>query len=366
MKVTLVKLCALFALSGICIFPMAKAQEPDVTVLPDNGFIPLGLSANGEVVIGQMDASGISTPQIWSRSRGFEKITDVTRDAPVSVEVVSADGTVVAGRMKDSEDMMPDRLFVWTARKGAKILPPFSQYRDERIDALLGITPDGKTVYFSSHQQFANRKPEAARSWSESDGYKTVSPGRQLHGTGIFAVTGDGSAWMTMYRADSGESILARMVNGAVINTATLPAGFEEKASVVLTTNRDGSVVILRTRDSMVTGKNEVSSQVWDGNLRPVTLSVPEGCRKPNANVADGNGVIFGDVLCTSSSGNRRMSVRWTSTGAEDVTDWFRRSGVALPDWSNISINSVSHDGHTVLGSGDLHGELRSFIARVD
>lgn len=366
MRIALAKLCATFALSGVCILPLANAGESNVTVLPDNGFFPLRLSANGEAVIGQIDTSDISTPQLWSRDRGFVKLTDVAIDAPVRVGALSADGAVVAGQMRDSDDMMPDHLFLWTSGKGFEVLPPFSRYRDERIDAVLGITRDGKTVYFATHQQFANSYGETIRSWSESGGYQTVSLGKQLYGTEIFTVTGDGTAWLATIRSEGGDSILARIVNGAVMKTAALPAGFDQKAGAKLVTNRDGSVVILQMLNSIVTGQTEVSSQVWDGNLKPVALPVPQGCSKARANVADANGAIFGGVSCATSSGDKRVPIRWTSAGDETVAEWFRRSGVALPDWSHVSIYAVSDDGHTVLGEGDTNGKLRNFIARVD
>jgi probable HAF family extracellular repeat protein len=84
------------------------------------GEIPLGVSADGRVVVGCIPLSGYTQAFRWTAGGGLQMLTDWNRTPWACAYNVSADGSVVVGAYRDWG--APTRAFCWTGADGIREL----------------------------------------------------------------------------------------------------------------------------------------------------------------------------------------------------------------------------------------------------
>jgi hypothetical protein len=354
-------LCIIWIISICFVASSAYAEKANIIVLPDADFIPKRLSANGQALIGVKQVNNDKPESyLWRADKGYVKLIDAPDKDVAIAEAISEEGSVVVGRIRSWSDSEPDRLFIWTEKDGGKVLPYFSRYRDERI-ARMALTSDGKTAYFVTQQVFDSDHKNVLRSWSAPSDYRTLSLGDNAL-VGPISVSGDGTGILAVVRSSYGDRMLARIVNEREIRLVKLSEEAQSASGMDLSTNRRGTFTTLWLLNDLVSTSMENVTAVFDSSLKPVTLPSLNECSKPRAWAADGQGAIFGDLRCS----NQRVPVRWTSSGPEPLAQWLSRTGVMLAAWSKVTVDEVSDDGRTILGTGAFNGKRRYFLARIE
>ncbi|HEY8946652.1 MAG TPA: hypothetical protein VIM73_20510, partial [Polyangiaceae bacterium] len=294
------------------------------------------VSADGSVVVGAARSSqDIIMPFRWTRADGMEPLAESG-----TAEAVSADGSVVVGSV--STDGMKQALFRWTRERGAvTIIEPLP---GDDVTRVLALSDDGGTVLGLS--ELSDERQSRLVVWTEGSGVRAIEnvPGypRCIAEFAEFDPThGIVAAGWCSNEVDYEPFLWAGQDALVALGPADALDGYVRHGSVAVTA--DGSVAV-----GVASGPdNAVRGYRWTEGEGFELMELPEGYtsirlgRPAEALSADGS-VVAG----TLDSGVYR-AFRWS----EDA------GTVVLPPLEGHDVSSasaVSPDGSVVAGTSQL------------
>jgi uncharacterized membrane protein len=305
-----------------CFSGIASAAEPSFTPLPDLpggavGTFVTALSANGEVAVG-MSGSNLNPafphsayPFRWTKDTGMVALGEL----PGAANGVSADGSVVVGRVSVPGKPNPSGAFRWTAGAGIVLLQGLSETSP---DFAYSVSDDGRTV--------AGRSDNRAVRWVD----------------GQVLDLGAGTNTLPVYISADG-SVAAGTATANLVTEAWRWSAADGVASLERLPGHTSSSVSDMTPDGRVIIGGSGAGTVGSG-LRWTTDAGVTAFSFGTRAVSDDGRVIVG------------MSARpilWTEgTGAVELQPFLTGLGLDLTGWTLTDVRAISGDGKTIAGHG--------------
>ena len=130
-------------------------SNPTVEAVVDSPGVARGVSANGQVVVGDYWNGSRSVAFRWTPQGGAVDLGQLPGKVSMQATAVSADGTVVVGNGYDDQTLSTSEPFVWTAKSGIRSissLPSFTSPPFQGLEELTvsDISADGRVVVGSA------------------------------------------------------------------------------------------------------------------------------------------------------------------------------------------------------------------------
>ncbi|MEX2138811.1 MAG: hypothetical protein WD894_06085 [Pirellulales bacterium] len=310
----------LWLFSGI-----AVAAEPSFTPLPDLpggavGTFVTALSANGEVAVGFSSGATdlgdpLNYPFRWTRDGGMVALSQLQG----SSSGVSADGSVVVGRVSVPGKPNPSGAFRWTAGTGIVTLEGVTKTGS---DAAYSVSDDGRFVAGTS----------SSGPLSESRAVRWVDGGSPME---LGAET-----TLAVFVSADGTVAAGTRTDGPIFDAFRWTAAEGAVSLEGLPGRPGGPLVRDMTPDGRVIVGNHGGGFVWTpekGMLEIAGFS-------PYA-VSD-NGLVMAGI------GGGRTSIWTEATGALELQPFLTGLGLDLTGWRLTEIQAISGDGTTIAGHG--------------
>jgi probable HAF family extracellular repeat protein len=315
-----------------------RADDPTLLIELPVGTLPVGVNANGTLVVGGLRSGG---GFYWMPTTG-----DVFIGGSDAVES-SRDGRTIIGTAFDANKIR--QAAIWQRAAEWRLLgsiAPNATPCDDLLSSSFGTSADGKVIV-----GLAWNGCNIARAfrWEESTGMidlgSTVA-GRSSRANGI---SGDGKVVVGWQEHSTGPRQGARWVDGRQELFAG-PEGFVGEAHGA---NSDGSIVVGQT--CRFTGSLDQSAWIW--TARDGVQCAPV----PRPRLGGAIGIMFstsedGRVIGGAHSfGLESEAVIWIDRSPSYLKDYLRAHGVpdAFERWINTGfITSVSPDGRILVGYG--------------
>ncbi|MBX7131927.1 MAG: hypothetical protein K1X67_04525 [Fimbriimonadaceae bacterium] len=336
-------------------FAMAGADFRSVGSLPGgNGASALGVSGDGNWVVGLSNSSSGIQAFRWSLTLGIEGLGDLDGGAFSSVAYgVSRNGRVVVG--SGTRDGYSEA-FRWTTTGGMMGLGDLWPVEPYASSVAYGVSGDGLTVAGTSDVEDGVR----AFRWRSGEGMLAIAgyPGdvTQFSTQGA-AVSADGN-WVV----GVGDNLFSQMAfrwsgSGPIEGIGYLPDGSFSTATAC---SSDGSVVVGFGDD--LTGLRAFR-YVAGGSMLPLPeLGAQYG--DSSANGVSGDGTI---VVGSTNGPQGEVATIWTqATGTQNLKTVLETTyGLNLTGWVLNSATGISADGTVVVGTGVQGGQPRGWVARM-
>jgi probable HAF family extracellular repeat protein len=305
-----------------------------------------GLSANGQIVVGQSNVQAFR----WTQSGGTQGLGFLSGGNVSSANNISADGTVVVGQSNA-------QAFSWTAGAGMQGLGflPSGSY-----SSALDVSADGSVIVGLADNSAGN--PVAFR-WT---------PTGQMQSLGFLS---GGTSSVANAVSNDGTVIVGYSENSAINNEAfrwTQSTGTMQglgflggSTSVAENVSADGTVVIGYSQNA----NNQNEAFKWTENTGTMQgLGFLSGYNASLAKVISfDNSTIFG----LAQNGGNNTLFRWRAdTGMQSFENVLTNAGVNLAGWSFVNsatnIAGVSDNGDIVLGTANFNGTPQTFVATAN
>lgn len=309
----------------------------------------LGLSRNGEVVVGYADGlDGFDEAFRWTAAGGLEllgKPPDCYHSYGFSV---SDDGAVVAGfgQMISGDE----RGFRWTPADGLEPLGALPAYSNS---VAMAVSASGLAIAGGNNEAFR---------WTDAAGLEGLGslPGVSLGGRAM-GISADGSVVVGHGEGALGREAFRWTATGGMIGLGDLAGGmYWSEAHGV---SPDGDVVVGTSWTD--TGRRAFRWTAESGLQALGTMS--NGYAQTAYSASEGGGVIVGTARANESS----LAFLWTEAdGVRLLQDVLASQGVdlAAAGWTHlIEARAVSADGRTIVGTG-THSSTswEAFIVHLD
>jgi len=311
----------------------------------------LSISADNNIVVGQMTVGGRSHAFRWTRSAGV--MTDL-RPGTHSSEAcgVSADGGMMAGGFDGGSGGSTRAYRLSTADN---VMQDLGVLPGAVMSTATGISGDGKAVAGWSY--FTSLSASHAFRWNEPGG--SMEDLGTLGGTNSYAqgISGDGRTLVGFSNDAAGHTHAFRWTEagGSMEDLGTL-GGASSYAQGI---SGDGRTVV--GYSSLPTTPVLYNTFRWTeeggmedlGRLKDVTYS--------SALAVSADGSVIAGYGNKGSTDN--VAFRWSrTTGIETITDWLAAHGVDAAGLAPAFAYAVSPDGSTIVGT---MSDSMGFYARV-
>ncbi len=262
---------------------------------------------------------------------------------------MSSNGTVLAGEMQAQGGSPNERAF---RRVGNGPLVDLGLLPGEQRAHATGISGDGGIVVgWNEHTvgSYTFAYGQAYR-WTESGGMQGLGYLRPNSSFSVaYGISRDGSTIVGFNQADGPfsdfEAFRWRAGEGMV--QLPTPPGAQNEA-IAYAVNADGSVAV--GQGDVGVGPNHAIR--WVGTVSQDLGTIPGGYTNSYAYAVDDSGLIVGGV--STGPGGLRAAAIWTpATQMIRLTDYLALHGVAVPaDFNPLYVYAISGDGLTFAGSG--------------
>ncbi len=307
-----------------------------------DGSIASAVSADGSVIVGSSfyRLAGTSVAWRWTAAGGIESFGGIL-GSPSYAYDLSSDGSVVVGQ---SSQTFGDLAFSWTQAGGlVTIGSNYSRAND--------VSADGSAVV--GHNNFSGFR--RAFGWTSDEGLidlGTLPGDSESDADGVSAdglvVVGSSRRILNNVDYSYTDRAFRWTIAGGMQSLGTVAGESHSSASAA---NTDGSVIV---------GKG-----VYNGVERAFRWTQADGIKllEGFGGHTWANDVSADGYVAVGSVGGR--AVRWTGTGdVQDLNTLLPQMGVNLSGWTLTSANSISSDGKTIVGHGQLNGSIseRAFV----
>ncbi len=352
---------------------------------------PGTVSALALVTTAALASAGLAQPSF----QGLGTLPMPGGPARLEVANVTADGSVITGRVVPPGNTGPTTPFRWTASGGPQVLGPAFGQPDTYAS---GVSSDAATIVGYTGGTSSNH----AFRWSQSQGFTELAPLPGDEGAIAGAISRDGSITAGgSYLSTRGYRIVRWSPSGTAQDLGTLPGDYQ---AYMCGMSGDGSTIVgwsqgpdgvqaFRTNavgammplwplpsdngiataasydGSFIAGERYFGSQQ---SLRAFRWSI--------SGAVDVLGTLPGDVesnvSCISDDGMAVAGISgfqytWRAfywrpdLGMVDLNALLPQLGVDLTGWSLRFVDGMSADGRTLVGSGMHNGASESWIATI-
>lgn len=334
---------------------LAGADFRSVGFLPGgNGASALGVSGDGNWVVGLSNStSGIQAFR-WSLPLGIEGLGDFAEGAFSSVGYgVSRNGRVVVG--VGTRDGYSEA-FRWTPFGGMEGIGDLWPTESYASSAAYGVSADGLTIVGTSDVEDGVR----AFRWRLGEGLVAIAgfPGDVVEfSTQGAAVSADGNVVVGV-----GDTLFSQMAfrwggTGSVDGIGFMPDGSFSTATAC---SSDGSVIVGFGDDPNGLRAFRYST---GGSMQPLPEIGPDYADSV-ANGVSGDGSV---VVGTTTGPLGEVATIWTLAGGTRSLKTVLETdfGLNLTGWTIQSATGISEDGTVVVGTGIQGGQARGWVARM-
>ncbi len=306
-----------------------------------------GVSADGSVVVGRMRTSQGYEAFRWTASEGMVGLGDLPgREDNSGAHGVSADGSTVVG---SGESATGHEAFLWTAEDGMIGLGTLGPYSPGSPVWSYGqaVSGDGSVVVGYSSSPLGTQAFRRTR--AEGMVGLGAIPGELPH-SWANAVSYDGSIAAGECRSGhSGEAVRWHLPGGGIERLGRLPGGSPiTPYSWGQGCSPDGSIVVGRSTSDL--GEEAF---IWTESDGMVSIGDLPG------------GTVYGDALDVSADGSIVVGRSHTESRITEAFIWdaangmrslkdvlTNEHGLELSDWHLSAATSVSDDGRVIVGAG--------------
>jgi probable HAF family extracellular repeat protein len=311
-----------------------------------------GVSADGQVVVGQSASSAGTEAFRWTAETGMVGLGDLPGGIFYSEATgISADGMVIAGRSSSTRGA---EAFRWTTAAG---MVPLGDLPGGRFaSAAYAVSADGSTVVGESASALSGEYHEAFRC-TAATGLVPLGdlPGGDFR-SDAQAVSADGSVVVGSSVSATGWEAYRWTETTGMVGLGDFPGGYTN--SLGFGVSADGSVVVGRGYSGVFDLSTHEAFR-WTAQSGLVPLGFAPGDDWSIAySVSDDGNTIVGD--------NANHAIIWDPVHQmrllRDVliTDY----GLDLTGWQLTSARSLSADGNTIAGSGvNPTGQYEAWVA---
>jgi probable HAF family extracellular repeat protein len=331
--------------------PGVRAADKALFIALPPGALPLGVNANGTVVVGVLRTGG---GFYWMPTTGVVYVGGTQASA------VSRDGQTIVGAVPDARKV--EQAGIWIRATEWRMLGsivPNASPCDNLLSSSFDTSDDGKVIVGLAWNGCSIAR---AFRWEEATGMVDLGstvPGRSSRADGV---SGDGKVVVGWQEASVGFRQGARWTGGKQ-ELFTGPEGPVGEANAA---NSDGSVVVGQFCRPL---SSDQSAWVWtarDGlKCAPVPRLRPGGFSGLMLATSDDGRVIGG----SQSFGLESEAVIWFDRTPSYLKDYLRANGVpdAFTGWVNTGfITGVSPDGRVLVGYGAGATDFQGYIVVRD
>jgi probable HAF family extracellular repeat protein len=305
-----------------------------------------GVSANGSVVVGYSNVTGIINHAFRWTSAGMVDLGTLGGTASFAFGT-SSDGSVVVGYSGITGDGVT-HAFRWTAGTGMVDLGTLGGTNSYAY----GTNADGSVVV--GHADITGNTGRHAFRWTSAG---MVDLGTFGGTTSIaYAANADGSV-VVGYASLAGNAAIHafRWTSAGMVDLLTL-GGSNSLARAV---NADGSVAV---GESQIAGNAAYHAFRWT-SAGMVDLGILSGGTFTQAFGVSADGSVV--VGLGNGSGFSSHAFRWTAaTGMRDLNTLLANAGINMTGITLFNANAVSGNGQFIVGGGTFSGATRAYIVR--
>lgn len=336
-------------------FAAAGADFRSVGFLPGgNGASALGVSGDGNWVVGLATSSSGTQAYRWSLPLGIQGLGDLDGGAFSSVAYgISRNGRVVVG--SGTRDGFSEA-FRWTPLGGMEGIGDLWPLESYASSAAYSVSADGLTVAGTSDVEDGVR----AFRWRSGEGMVAIAgfPGDVVEfSTQGAAVSADGNIVVGV-----GDTLFSQMAfrwagTGSVDGIGFMPDGTFSTATAC---SSDGSVIVGFGDD--LNGIHAFR-YVSGGSMLPLPEIGPDYADS-SANGVSGDGSV---VVGSTYGPQGEIATIWTlASGTRSLKTVLESDfGLNLTGWSIQNATGINEDGTVVVGTGIQGGQLRGWVARM-
>lgn len=345
-------------------------------------FVPLIVSGNGAVIIGQ--SSGGRDLAEWSDSTGVRVLQVAPDGYDLLPKAVSSDGRYVAGVLQKypaRPETDKGTMFWWSIATGLHMLTPTEQKNDKVWQ--MDISDDGQEVEFFCPSQSTiptcpgsssvpHAWPAMAREWTQARGFEILGMDIKrrfdyIKTSGDFKslvygelqpslqmqITGQTGSPVLGLQDKTGRYVLFKDIPSfsEIYGSGYSYDSLSQLRSVV--TNRNVSIVALSGISSDARNNGQ-GTLVWNETGKEIIIkNLPDGCSSFTPSQITNSGDFFGVASCPGVESGVAFYVN--KKRSLTVADWLKCHGISNDLNAYVAINSISDDGKTILGWGNLY-----------
>ncbi|MEQ1661543.1 MAG: autotransporter domain-containing protein [Thiobacillus sp.] len=336
-------------LAHVLVFAMLSgvSHARSVSIVPAES-LAWGVSANGQVVVGQLNGLLGNEAFLWTSLTGMVRLGVLPGGSSSYAYATSGNGQAVVGASENA--LFNNEAFLWTMTGGIQGL---------------GFLPGGVTSQASAvnssgsvivgHGDNALGQTEAFRYDSNGmAGLGFLAGGIGSQATGV---SGDGAVIAGWGGNVNGQTEAIRWEQGAAYGLGLFPSGSFSEAHGI---SADGTAIV--GFGDNVTGL--VEAALWKNNTLTGLGFLTGGVSSQAFAVNTDGSVVVGKA--DDAFGNN-LAFRWdTGNGMQSVETWLLAAGANTQGWQLHEASGVNADGSVVVGQGtDPFGATRAYLARV-
>jgi uncharacterized membrane protein len=307
----------------------------NATVIPsftDLGQLPgttsgnqvIGISGDGQTVIGNAPRASVYRPYIWRASTGI-----VEQAAGGTFAGISDDGSVIVG----NRNLVPG---VYSESTGWTRIGTTSLQGTH--DSAWGVSRNGQFVY----GVITLNTGETPFSWSAGGGL--VPLGSPPHSRPIvFASkgTGDGSVIIGNSGSDFGGQMACLWTPAG----GPQPLGYSQGLSTAVGVSADGRMIV----GTQGLGVSTQTVYLWNDGVVSL-IPIPSFARTLSASACSADGNVVAGMYQPLLGGALKPFVWDAAHGVQDLTQLLTGAGISLAGLTLTSIADISADGRTLVG----------------
>jgi probable HAF family extracellular repeat protein len=321
--------------------------------LPGGSFysVALGISADGDSVVGRSGVSDGFATFRWVRGNGMERLSTLSDGASnTRITAISADGSAIVGTGYRGRP----RAFRFCAAEGIRWLHELSA--NGQISFAYDVSADGSVVV---GRKCLSDRFEAFR-WTAAEGLVGLGdlPGGDFQ-SAAFGVTADGSVVVGTANSSQGPEAFRWTQADGMLGLGDLPGG--AWCSEARATSADGSVVV--GHSSSAAGTQAFRWSRAEGMIGLGDL--PGGRFESTALAVSADGSV---IVGSSHSKDGTEAFLWTqAAGIRSLRTVLYQLGAHVAGWELVEATGLSADGNVIVGYGEnASGCMEAWRADLD